>query len=1047
MTLAGSDKRFEIEEAIVKIRLGGGAAQTEIELLFRNDEKRMVEGEFVLPLPAGATVSSYALEVNGELREAVAVEKERARNAYESIKRQMIDPGIVEREAGNVYRTRVFPVPAKGTKRLRIGYVETLPVNGENFLYHVPLKFDGVMAKFSCEIEGGGDVMPKLRGAVPLTFSIDSTTKRIISEAKSVLLNGGLELRLPLPTKPEVLVDNGDETTFLLSDIFPEISDMERPAVRRVGIFWDASESGAGLDHTAMFDLLDAWFLEKGEVTVDLKWLRDRVENAGVYEISAGDWRELRKRIEEVDYEGATSLDGLKIEDGQADLAIYCGDGVATLGRSVGVLKCPLLVLHHGDSELAASLRNLAEQGGGAEVNVGRLPVDEALKKLNTLAYRVIDVSGSGITDVRVDGEIAPGKPVSVSGRLSQESGTIEIAYGIGSEVRVRREVRYSSGAKGGDMVRRLWAQRRLAELEDVSEQNVEEIVEHCRQYGLVSDATSLIVLERFEDHVRYEIPPPEPSLRKRYDRRIAQARVSEKDGLLGAWKRRLAWFERSFPGREYVLMPRYRQVEIWKRSVERVFHPGELDARAFATVAGWNDRVRALIERRSTLPDVEAYEKWLEDVEILEEVGKELAGTPVEPPPEGKPLVVSVRGHVSVPGQVRTAGEMTLRASIAEAGGALFGQGLDRVALYRNSGKTVYNTLSKEFEDISLRPGDMVVLEDDSHESCWDPFVSGPPSSALDSPAVVGQQDVWVEDGSGSEDSIAGNGRQSEAGTIQVVDPAEAGMPDLAEFEARLMAGDDARAAYQDAKGERLRPARFYVEAARRLFASGHDELAMRVLSALVERGNGSGASRRAFAFWLMEFEKLKEADRILSNILPEKGGCPVTFPRAELAENDPQAVARLDAAISGADSNGLSLIALTELNRLESVDHPRARDLRANLPCDLRITVIADFFDVVPDVEIIEPTGTNVRGMHTSATGGILTKADGVAEYMIHQAVPGVYSVRISSKVDSTFRISLHTNWGRENQKTVRVTRLIEADRKKTVAELEFDFVPSRQ
>ena len=182
MTVAGTPTILEIEEAQVNIHVAGGVARTEMELLFRNDTPQMVEGEFTLPLPEGATVSSYALEVNGSLREAVAVEKERARNAYETIKRQMIDPGIVERQAGNIYRTRVFPVPAKGTKRLRIGYVETLKPERDRLLYRVPLAFHGELAKFRCEIaEADSDEANRIANlavsrAIELQAKIDRMT-------------------------------------------------------------------------------------------------------------------------------------------------------------------------------------------------------------------------------------------------------------------------------------------------------------------------------------------------------------------------------------------------------------------------------------------------------------------------------------------------------------------------------------------------------------------------------------------------------------------------------------------------------------------------------------------------------------------------------------------------------------------------------------------------------------------------------------------------------------------------------------------------------
>jgi len=100
---------LSIENLEADITLTGDLVETVFTLRFRNDTKRMQEGEFVLPLPEGATISTYALEVNGALRSGVAVEKKQARHAYESIKRQMIDPGLVEREKGNIYRTRIFP--------------------------------------------------------------------------------------------------------------------------------------------------------------------------------------------------------------------------------------------------------------------------------------------------------------------------------------------------------------------------------------------------------------------------------------------------------------------------------------------------------------------------------------------------------------------------------------------------------------------------------------------------------------------------------------------------------------------------------------------------------------------------------------------------------------------------------------------------------------------------------------------------------------------------------------------------------------------------
>lgn len=1042
MTVAGTQTILEIEEASVKVQVTGSVVSTEMELMFRNPTTRMVEGEFVLPLPAGATVSSYALEVNGALREAVAVEKERARVAYETIKRQMIDPGIVERQAGNVYRTRVFPVPASGTKRLRIGYVETLRQEAGGFRYRVPLKFEGLLKEFRCEIAGAGSGELVLNGEAPLAFETDAANGKRSCVAKAVRLAGELELKLPLPAGPELVVEDGKTPVFLLSDVFPEMPEVKRPPVRTLLLFWDASESGAGRDQEPVFRLLDRWFREQGEVKVVLKFLRDGIEEGGTHEVRGGDWGAVRRLLETVDYDGATSLEGLAVGAGEADLAIYCGDGVATLGRTTGLIERPLLVLKRGTEELAGSLGEWMERSGGIEVEVDRMETTAALRKMSVLPFRVVGLSGEGVKDFQVEaGELRPGQVVRMSGSLNA-AGAVEISYGVGTEVKLRRKAAYWEVRQEAGVLRRLWAQRKLLDMERGPERDAAKITAHCIEHGLVSDETSLIVLERFEDHVRYEIPPPELDLLVKYDEALAVKRQGVRGNLDFRWRSRLAWYERSFPDRDYVLRPRLGQVAIWKKAVEKVFAPEELDAVAFGKVAGWHDRVLALIERRRTLPDAKAYEAWVKEVEALDDEGPKLAATPVSAPPPGKPLVVSVRGLVVEPGQVRSEGPLTLREAVAKAGGRLLGGELGPVALYRNAGKTVYSTASRQFTDVDLRPGDLLVVEDDWYGSDGgdDPFAAAVESDPGDGPAVIRSEDVWIGEGSSDGSIGAGGGqeRRAAAGAIRVVDPAEAGMPDLAGFEAALKAGGDPLKAYLQLKGGQLRPLRFYVEAARRLFAAGQDGVAMRVLSTIVERGEGSGASRRALAFWLMEFGKPAEAERVLKSIGAEKGGCPVSFARAELVkERDRAAGLFMEGAIDGA----IEEIGLSEVNGMAPEWLPVLEAYAEDLSSDLRITVLSQFPDQVPEMEIVEATGEPLS-QGVSPTGGRLTVGEGVAEYMIRRAVPGTYAVRISCKTDTTFRIAVHSNWGRETQKTLRMTRLVDGVGKETVAEVEFEF-----
>src|SRR5205085_8631834 len=79
------------------------------------------------------------LEINGNLREGVVVEKQQARVAYENTVRQNIDPGLIEKTRGNSYRTRIYPIPAKGYKRVVIGVEQSLQYVENSLQYHLPL--------------------------------------------------------------------------------------------------------------------------------------------------------------------------------------------------------------------------------------------------------------------------------------------------------------------------------------------------------------------------------------------------------------------------------------------------------------------------------------------------------------------------------------------------------------------------------------------------------------------------------------------------------------------------------------------------------------------------------------------------------------------------------------------------------------------------------------------------------------------------------------------------------------------------------------------
>ncbi|MCX4246880.1 AgmX/PglI C-terminal domain-containing protein [Paraliomyxa miuraensis] len=113
-------------------------AYTELHLVFENPENRTLEGRFTIDLPPRAAISRLAMKIDGRWQEGEVLERQAARVAYEDFLHRKQDPALMEKEAGNRFSARVFPIPAKGTKELIVSYSQELPDAEEP--YRLPLR-------------------------------------------------------------------------------------------------------------------------------------------------------------------------------------------------------------------------------------------------------------------------------------------------------------------------------------------------------------------------------------------------------------------------------------------------------------------------------------------------------------------------------------------------------------------------------------------------------------------------------------------------------------------------------------------------------------------------------------------------------------------------------------------------------------------------------------------------------------------------------------------------------------------------------------------
>jgi Ca-activated chloride channel family protein len=77
----------------VTVTMDDQVARTHVDQVFVNDSAYAMEGTYIFPLPLDATLSQFAMWVDGQKMDGKVLSREEARAVYESIVRRRARPG------------------------------------------------------------------------------------------------------------------------------------------------------------------------------------------------------------------------------------------------------------------------------------------------------------------------------------------------------------------------------------------------------------------------------------------------------------------------------------------------------------------------------------------------------------------------------------------------------------------------------------------------------------------------------------------------------------------------------------------------------------------------------------------------------------------------------------------------------------------------------------------------------------------------------------------------------------------------------------------
>lgn len=515
-----TENPMRLDRLSIDIKVIGQIAVTTLDMTYYNPNSRVMEGEFNFPLGEGQSVSRFALDINGTMREAVVVEKEKGRKTFEAIVRRGVDPGLLEMTAGNNFRMRVYPLPAKGTRRVILAFEQELTDKGASDLYLLPLKINEPIAKFSVHAEVIKNSLKQdteNSELVNLSFSKLNESYVASIEKDNFVPDKNIVLEFPhVNTVERVFTaakNNSADSSYFYINIKPQASEQVKVLPKRMTLLWDNSNSAQYRNHEKELMILDNYIQKIKNLTVELALFNIKASKAEIFEIVNGNWDKLKSALKAIDYDGGTSLGCLDFTKFKSDEILLFSDGMSTFGNDKPKFsQTPIYTLNSSVIANPMFLTYIAQHTGGVYIDLNKLSSSEALDKIANSNYHFISaqIQNGQVSNVYPSMPCQFDKTFSLVGIIRGKSAKVILNFGFGSTITYSKAIEINADNSADRYIlSRLWAEKKIAELNLDVEKNKNEITLTGKQYGIVTPNTSLIVLENLNDYLDNDIVPP----------------------------------------------------------------------------------------------------------------------------------------------------------------------------------------------------------------------------------------------------------------------------------------------------------------------------------------------------------------------------------------------------------------------------------------------------------------------------------------------------------------------------------------------------------
>jgi uncharacterized protein YegL len=538
---------FSVKSMFIEVEIDRQVASTTIEQVFHNEANRVMEGMYLFPIPANASISTFTMWMNGEEVEGEVVEAKKARKIYEDIVRRLRDPGLLEYLGRSLFRARVFPIPARGDVKIKISYEEILRYDAGLVQYRHPLKVDGNRVKSIDQLSMAVDI----RSDVPIK-SVYSPTHEVDVDIEGSRALCGFELNHAVLDRDFLMyytVSEGDVGLNLLTHrrgdgqgyfmmlVSPgKLDDPSRVMAKDLVFVLDKSGSmkGEKIEQakaalTYCVNSLNA----SDRFNIVLFSTNVTTYSEGLVDATRREKRKAAEFIAEITARGGTDIGNAllaalePLTSDRPRMVIFLTDGLPTVGETDPQAILAAMRRHNDSVRIfpfgvgydvnTTLLDQLSVDHRGTvdyikpeediELKVSRFYDKVSNPVLSAIDLRVAGVELSDVYPKKLP-DVFEGTQLVVLGRYEGSgSKSITLTGDVGGrERRLEYEGTFARQSDDYAFIPRIWANRKIAyllseiKLNGADRELIDEVIELSLEHGIITPYTSYLIMEEGTD-------------------------------------------------------------------------------------------------------------------------------------------------------------------------------------------------------------------------------------------------------------------------------------------------------------------------------------------------------------------------------------------------------------------------------------------------------------------------------------------------------------------------------------------------------------------